>query len=99
MDFYVASLMALILANGALAYQNAVDRSGGRSGKGTERERDNGVASLRRSVGNITKLFGGLRGGHEISLKYIFLPVYVLVMASDWLQVRRIYLQAQLLRI
>lgn len=75
MDIYTSTLFALILANVAIATYRFNDKEG--------------RASLRTLISQISGLFRSQDHSQQGSkrLVLIFLPVYVLVMASDWMQV------------
>lgn len=75
MDIYTGTLVTLILANVALASYRLNDNEG--------------RASLRELTSSVSGLFRGQAHDQQNSkgLALIFLPVYVLAMASDWMQV------------
>ncbi|EFE43268.1 hypothetical protein TRV_01936 [Trichophyton verrucosum HKI 0517] len=74
MDIYTGTLVTLILANVALASYRINDNEG--------------RASLRELTSSVSGLFRGQAHDRQNSkgLALIFLPVYVLAMASDWMQ-------------
>ena len=78
MDFYTITLTGLVLANAGLLYRSHRHQKSGGSI----------LTSFGRTLRNVVSLFGISRGKTELGLEYTFLPVYVLVIASDWLQVR-----------
>ena len=77
MDLYTITLTGLVLANAGLLYR---PHRHGKSGHVA-------LTSFGRAISNVVKLLGISRDKADLSLEYIFLPVYVLVIASDWLQV------------
>ena len=78
MDFYALTLTGLMLANAGLLYR---PHWRGKSGDAT-------LKNFNHALRIIVRLLGISRGKSPLSLEYAFLPVYVLVIASDWLQVR-----------
>lgn len=75
MDIYAGTLFTLILANVGLASYRL---------NGSE-----GRINLRNIISNIHGLFSRRNESrpNDTGLVLTFLPVYVLVMASDWMQV------------
>ena len=74
MNLYASSLATLVVANVGLAYYSRRGR--------------HGSAGLSSFNVEITRVFGNSSGQTVANFKYTFFLVYVLVVASDWLQVR-----------